>query len=176
MDVIAICGSPRQGNTEFILKRLLMKAEGAGHKTELVLLREKKIGYCMGCLGCDQSGACPISDDMDAILASMEKSDLIIFASPNYYNNVSGIMKVFFDRMNVLYGTDKLSGKKVSVIFVGEEVKTIQKAILSVESIANSFGMDIVCSLYLNGKGPRDIETNPESVQKIDDFAKIFLS
>ncbi len=43
MKILAICDSPRKGNTEFILKRILTKAETLGAKTELVLLREKRI-------------------------------------------------------------------------------------------------------------------------------------
>lgn len=54
MNIIAVCGSPRKGNTEFVLKRILTKAEELGVKTELILLREKRIEFCDGCLSCAQ--------------------------------------------------------------------------------------------------------------------------
>lgn len=176
MNIIAVCGSPRRGNTEFVLRRFLTRAEELGHKTELVLLREKRIEHCSGCLSCDDDGDCPIIDDMKIITERLAANDLIVFGSPNYFNNVTGLMKDFFDRLNVFYGTNKLNGKKVIAVFVGEEVKTIDKAIKSIESIANSFEMNIIGDLYINGKGPQDIENNPESIQKIDEFTKNILS
>lgn len=176
MDIIAICGSPRHGNTEFILRKLLEHAEASGHKTDLALLRKMDVRYCTGCLTCGDIGACPIADDMPSLIAKMEASDFIIFGSPNYYNNVSGMMKVFFDRLNVLYRTDRLKGKKAIVVFAGGEVETIDKAIVPVRSVTNSFGMEIVGSLYLRGEDCRDTEKNIDSVKKIDEFAKIYLS
>jgi multimeric flavodoxin WrbA len=177
MNIIAICGSPRKGNTEFTLKRFLTKAEEYGHKVELVLLREKRISYCNGCNICMREGnPCPIVDDAKMIMERMAANDMIVFGSPNYYNNVTGTMKVFFDRLNPFYSDKKLSGKKAIAIFVGDEVKSIDKAIFSVQSIANSFGLDLVGDLYLCASGPQDVERNAESVQKIDEFAKNILS
>ena len=45
MNIIALCGSPRDGNTEFTLKRILTKASELGASTELVLLRKKRIEF-----------------------------------------------------------------------------------------------------------------------------------
>ncbi len=176
MDIIAICGSPRHGNTEFILRRLLENAAAAGHETDLALLRKMDVRYCRGCLACDDTGACPISDDATLVIAKMEASDLIIFGSPNYYDNVSGMMKVFFDRLNVFYRTDRLREKKVVAVFAGGEGKTIDKAIVPVRSVMDSFGMEIVGSLYLCGENCRDVENDAESVRKIDDFSKDIFS
>lgn len=176
MNVIAICGSPRQGNTEFVLKRLLEKAEVAGHTTELVLLREKKVEHCLGCMACGSGGVCVVDDDMNPIIERMKTADMIIFGSPNYFNNVSGIMKDFFDRLHSLYHSKTLSGKKALVVFVGDGVKTIDKAIVSVRSITNSMEMEIVGDLYLTAGSPQGVENDSSSVQKIDDFARNFLS
>lgn len=176
MNIIAIGGSPRRGNTEFLLRRFLAKAEELGHKTGLVLLREKRIGRCGGCLVCDDDGACHIKDDMGLIVERMAADDLIVFASPNYFNNVPGLMKDFFDRLNPLYTDKKLKGKNAVVIFVGDEMKSIDKALQTVESVTNALEMNIVGDLFLNAKGYNDLENDPEGVQKIDEFAKNILS
>lgn len=176
MNIIAICGSPRKGNTEFILRRFLTKAEELGHKTELVLLREKRIERCGGCLSCDDSGECHIMDDMGAIINRMQANDLIIFGSPNYFNNVTGLMKDFFDRLNPFYKSQKLSGKQAIAMFAGDEMKSAEKIRTVVESLTNSLGISIIGDFYLNGKKPQDVENNPENIQKIDDFAKSILS
>lgn len=176
MNIIAICGSPRRGNTEFALKKLLTKAGELGHKTELILLREKKVEHCRGCLSCDDTGKCPILDDMNSITEKMVANDLIVFGSPNYFNNVSGLMKDFFDRLNPAYGNKKLDGKKAVVLFVGDEVRNIDKALVVVESLTNSLGISIIGDLYLNAKDAQGLENDPESVKKIDDFVVSVLS
>ncbi|MFA6897167.1 MAG: flavodoxin family protein [Patescibacteria group bacterium] len=178
MNIVAVCGSPRKGNTEFILKRFLIGAEDFGHKTDLVLLREKKIERCGGCLACDDDGVCGIRDDMNAIIEKLKANDLIVFGSPNYFSNVSGLMKDFFDRLHPVLVDDKLSGKKAIAIMAGEaeEAKSAEAAIATMTSVVDSFKMTMIGDLYLSGKKAQDVETNTESVQKIDDFAKNILS
>lgn len=174
MKIIAICGSPRRGNTEFILKRILTKAEELGAKTELALLREKRIEFCNGCLSCDSAGECNIRDDMQIMYPKLEEADLIIFGSPNYFSNVSGMMKNFIDRLNPFYTNKKLRNKKVVAVIVGgtDKPDTIKNSIKSIELAADWTKMPLVGDLYLVGEGPQDIENNPESIRKIDEFTK----
>jgi multimeric flavodoxin WrbA len=179
MNIIAICGSPRKGNTEFILKRFLTKAEELGHKTELVLLREKKVAHCNGCFDCEDNGMCNMRDDMNIIIERMKANDLIVFGSSNYFNNVSGIMKDFFDRLNPLRGENNvLAGKKTIAIMVGElsDQKSSAASIATIASVAEILKMTMVGDMYFTAKKIQDIEMNPEIVQKIDDFTKSVLS
>ncbi|MDD3006509.1 MAG: flavodoxin family protein [Candidatus Pacebacteria bacterium] len=177
MNIIAICGSPRKGNTEFVLRRFLIKAEEFGHKTDLILLREKKIGHCNSCFSCNDEGSCNMRDDMAGIVERIMADDLIVFGSPNYFNNVTGLMKDFMDRLQPLRVEDKLAGKKAVVIMVGEEGDSKSSAaIATMTSAADILKMAKVGDLYLVAKKALDVENNPESVQKIDDFAKNILS
>jgi multimeric flavodoxin WrbA len=127
MKVLGICGSPREGNSELLLRAALDGAEEAGAETELVLLREKHIGYCDGCATCEEGGEregeCHIEDDMQPLYRKLEEADAIVLASPNYYSNVSGLMKSFIDRMLVFYSPrkEKLRGKRGGIIAVGGE-------------------------------------------------------
>ena len=57
MKLICVCGSPRNGNTEWMLKRLHGMAGSRGVESELLLLRKLDIGTCNGCLTCDTGGA-----------------------------------------------------------------------------------------------------------------------
>ena len=174
MNIVAICGSPRDGNTEFTLKRILTKAGEFGASTELVLLREKRIEFCDGCLSCDSSGKCKIRDDMQIIYPKLEKADLIIFGSPNYFSNMSGMMKNFVDRMNPYYTNKVLDGKKIAVAVVGEvnNSNSVGKVISGFEAVVNSFKMSFVGDLFLTAKNPQDIENNPDDIKKIDEFTE----
>jgi multimeric flavodoxin WrbA len=174
MKIIAICGSPRRGNTEFALKRFLTKAETLGAKTALILLREKRIEFCNGCLSCDKTGECEIRDDMQLIYPELDSADLIILGSPNYFSNVSGTMKVFIDRLDPFCTNKKLKDKKIIAVIVGalSTSSSIEKSIRSIISAANALEASIAGDLYLIGEGVQDIENNPENIKKIDEFAE----
>ena len=79
---------------------LCQGAQEAGHSVETVYLREKKVGFCKGCLACLKVGHCVIADDAVEIAAKMHDSDVIVFATPVYYYSVSGQLKTVLDRAN----------------------------------------------------------------------------
>lgn len=179
MNIIAICGSPRKGNTEFVLKRILTKAEEFGAKTELILLREKRIEFCDGCLSCDSSGQCKIRDDMQIIYPRLEENDVIIFGSPNYFNNVSGFMKNFIDRLLPYYYKNKLINKKIVSVVVGasDKIEIIKKPANCIKEVADLLNISLIGEFSLVDKNkPNDVENNSESIKKIDEFAKNLVS
>ena len=121
MKAIGICGSPRNGsNTEILLREALKTMEKSGVETELILLREKNIELCKGCdEQCHNTGECIISDDMQKIYEKLSNSDVIIFGSPTYFDNVTGLMKNFMDRTDPLTAERKLKNKLAGIITVG---------------------------------------------------------
>jgi len=174
MKIIAICGSPRKGNTEFVLKRVLTKLEERGHKTRLILLREKRIQFCDGCLSCDKTGKCKSRDDMQTIYSQLEESDLIILGSPNYFHNMSGMMKSFVDRLNPFYTNLKLKDKKLVAVVVGasNKTETIKRSVGCLEAVADWFKIFFVGDIYLTARESDEVENNPESLGEIDKFAE----
>ena len=70
-------------------------------KHEIVQLSDITIEMCLGCRKCFEVGHCPLDDldDMKIIKEKMLQSDIILFASPVYAHNLSGIMKNFLDRI-----------------------------------------------------------------------------
>lgn len=94
-----------------------------GVDNEIVLLREKKINRCLGCMEyCNHELKCKISDDMSEIMDKMESADGFVFVSPNYFNMPTGLFKDFIDRCSVLFTADKLEQfkiKKAVVVCVG---------------------------------------------------------
>ena len=71
-----------------------------------ISLRDKNIGFCKGCLVCLKTGQCVIKDDAVEIAQKMHDAEVIAFASPIYYYEMSGQMKTMLDRANWLYGSD----------------------------------------------------------------------
>ncbi len=70
----------------------------AHHQVDKVLLREKKIGYCMGCGACQRAGQCAQKDDMADVLDSMVAADVIVLATPVYFYTMCAQMKTAIDR------------------------------------------------------------------------------
>lgn len=113
--VLLISGSNRAGNTNYILKMINREMINS----ELILLKEKNIEYCKGCLACHNISHCVINDDINEIIIKIIDSDLIVFGVPNYFDNVSGIFKNFMDRLHPLYKSGLAADKKVVFIYVG---------------------------------------------------------
>ncbi|ODS42379.1 MAG: iron-sulfur protein [Candidatus Altiarchaeales archaeon IMC4] len=102
MKITAFNGSPRgkNGNTHVMVEEFLKGANDAGADVENVFLAEKEIKPCKGCFGCwvKTPGKCVIKDDMEGSLSKFMSSDIVVFATPLYADNVTGIMKNFIDR------------------------------------------------------------------------------
>ena len=57
MNVLVIHGSMRKnGNTIILSEEFVRGAKEAGHKAEIVELRDKKFGDCLGCRACFNNG------------------------------------------------------------------------------------------------------------------------
>lgn len=106
-NVLIISSSLRKGsNSEALAAEFARGAADAGNKVQLISLRDKDIRFCRGCLACQKTQKCVIADDAPAIVAKMHDADVIAFASPIYYYEMSGQLKTLLDRANPLYPSD----------------------------------------------------------------------
>ena len=106
-NVLIISTSPRNGgNSESLALEFARGAQEAGNKVETVFFREKNIGFCKGCLACTKTNRCVIKDDAAELVEKMLAADVIAFATPIYYYEMSGQMKTLLDRGNPMYSAD----------------------------------------------------------------------
>ncbi len=106
-NIVIISSSFRKnGNSELLAKAFADGTKKAGNQVEVICLSEKTIGFCKGCLACQTSGHCVIADDAGAITEKMCQSDVIVFATPIYYYEMSGQLKTMLDRANALFVRD----------------------------------------------------------------------
>lgn len=105
MKIVLVNGSPkgRGSNTQIMAEAFLQGAQEAGAETVTVFLAEKKLQHCRGCFSCwlKTPGHCIIDDDMKHILADADGADVLVLASPLYFDTISGMLKVFMDRLVV---------------------------------------------------------------------------
>lgn len=105
--VIAISTSLRAGsNSDMLADKFIEGAQAAGNEVEKITLSGKNIGFCKGCLACQKLGKCVIDDDANAIMQKVLEADVVCWATPIYYYEMSGQMKVLIDRMNAMYSLD----------------------------------------------------------------------
>ena len=105
--VLIISASPRKNsNSEALALAFADGAKEAGHEVEFVSLRGKTVNFCRGCFVCQEKLRCVIRDDADAVCQKALGADVLVFATPIYYYEMSGQLKTLLDRLNPLFPSD----------------------------------------------------------------------
>jgi len=168
--IVIINGSLRaNGNTDAIIKSLLDGAESINAIIKKYVLRDKIINDCKGCYYCYNNNNCSIKDDMQEIHQDIQKSDLIILASPMYWWGVTGLMKTFIDRLYLYYPKRNghfVAGKRLLLIIpmnVNEEqhgreayISEIEPIQMTSKYIFKRLGIEIIDIIFypsLSAKG-----------------------
>ncbi len=105
--VVVISTSLRANSNSNVLAESFAKgAKDAGNEIDFISLRGKSIGFCTGCLACQECGECVIKDDALEITERVLEADVVVWATPIYYYEMSGQMKTLIDRMNSMFPKD----------------------------------------------------------------------
>jgi len=104
--IVGICGSPRKGATEYVLKKALNMLETMGFKTEFFTVRDKKIGFCTHCDHCLKHKECIIKDDMNTVYSLLKDTTGIIIATPVYNGGITAQTKAIMDRCRALFAAN----------------------------------------------------------------------
>lgn len=140
--ILILSSSPRKGgNSEILAAFFARGAQDAGHSVETIYLREKKFDFCKGCLACHKIGHCVIDDDAIEVAAKMHDADILVFATPIYYYNVSGQLKTILDRANPLYGSGYAFTKAYLLAAASEDAPdVVEGAVKTVQGWVDCFG------------------------------------
>jgi multimeric flavodoxin WrbA len=118
MRIVAINSSHRgdKGLTRFFIDTIFRGAGEAGADCEVVTLAKLKINRCLSCYRCqtgDPHLICVYNDkdDVRMIFDKMSGADIIVFATPVYLMNMTGLLKALLDRM---YSTMDINDARLS--------------------------------------------------------------
>ncbi len=103
--IVILNGSPRKrGNTSALVEAFTQGAQGAGHTVTTFHLDSMNLHGCKGCCCGDSGRECPCvqKDDMAAIYPAVKGCDVLVLASPLYYWNLSGQLRMAVDRLFAL--------------------------------------------------------------------------
>lgn len=112
INVLGISGSPRDGNSRYLLKEALKAAQDVDAKTVMIdeySFRGKKFSPCIACFRCDgdekrRKGECVIKDDFQALRDKWVGADVVIYSVPVYHVGIPGQLKCFMDRLGNTVG------------------------------------------------------------------------
>lgn len=107
--VLGISGSPRKGNSSFLLKKAMEGAKAVNPKavqTESYSIKGKTFNPCIACSYCAKhEGECVHKDDFEDLRKRWMEADAIIYSVPVYHMSIPGQLKCFIDRLgNSMFG------------------------------------------------------------------------
>lgn len=155
--VTAFIGSARKKNTYKSVLQFMNNLQALGEvEYEIVVLTDYQLGICKGCQLCVNKGEafCPLKDDRDVLLEKIKDSDGVIFATPNYTWNMSGIMKVFLDRFGFVVHRPRYFGKAFTSI-VTQAMGQGEKIVDYLNYTATTLGFNTVKGITLTGFDPK---------------------
>ena len=138
-------------------------ALSAGNNVEKISLAGKEIQFCRGCFACQKLGRCVIKDDVNDIMAKVHEADVVCWATPIYYYEMSGQMKTLIDRLNALYPQDyKFRDVYLLTTAAEDEEETPKRAEAGLTGWIDCFPKSrLAGTLFCGGvNDPRDIAGN----------------
>ena len=170
--VIVISTSLRRGsNSDMLADQFVEGAKAVGNEVEKISLVGKNIQFCKGYLGCQKLGHCVINDDVTDIMAKVLKADVVCWATPIYYYEMSGQMKTLIDRMNAMYEQDYTFRDVYLLTTAAEDdEQTPKRAEMGLTGWIDCYPKShLAGTLFCGGvNDPREIEGNPKLQEAFD--------
>lgn len=155
--VTAFVGSARKKNTYKAVVQFLNNLHALGDvESDIVVLSHYNLGICKGCQLCVNKGEalCPLKDDRDMLFDMIAASDGVIFATPNYTWNLSGMMKVFLDRFGFAIHRPRYFGIAFTSI-VTQAMGRGDKIVEYLDYTAFTLGFNVLKGMTITGFDPK---------------------
>jgi len=154
MKLLTISGSRNpQGQTARAAASLAEGARSAGCDTETIFLPSLNIERCRQCNDqgwglCSREGRCVIEDDLAEVAQKIRNADVVAFANPVYFGDLSESMRAFLDRLRriCIHGAKDISKGKpaVGICVAGGGGGGAPRCTVSLETVLATCGFDVV--------------------------------
>ena len=117
MKIAILNGSPKVGNTAAMVNAFAEGAKEAGHEVEILHVGKMKINGCLACEYCHSKGEgkCVQKDDMEKVMPAYLEADMIVYASPIYYFDMTAQISAAIQRV---YAIGKPAKAKKSALLL----------------------------------------------------------
>ncbi len=155
MQILAILGSRNpEGQTARATDALLNAAVGDGATVAKVFLPTVNMERCRQCDErgwgkCRSEGRCVIEDDFPAVTGKARNADVVVFATPVYFSDLSESLRAYLDRLRRITrhenGKKDIEGKPaIGIAVAGGGGGGAPECIQGMERILQTCGMDVL--------------------------------
>ena len=168
MKIAILNGSPRKQNTTAMVEAFAEGAKEAGHEVEILHVGKMKIGGCLGCEYCHTKGEgkCVQKDDMEKVMPAYLDADMIVYASPVYYFDVTAQLSAAMQRVYAIGKPAK--AKKAALLLSSGSPNTGAGAIANYQTMVGYLGMENMGVITAAG----DENKSEAKFAEIKEFAK----
>lgn len=166
MKILGISGSPRDKRTNYMIRKVL---KASVQDYELLMLKDLRIGHCVNCGACrTEPFICAQNDDIQLLHQKLIEADAFVFGSPVYFDNVSGLMKDFFDRCLGLYWSKLLHGKRVALVTCagGSRESSVEATLTAMVNFCRLQGLEVIGKVGSLNKNPESKDIELETLGK----------
>ena len=168
MKITVLNGSPRKQNTAAMAEAFAEGARAAGHEVEVLQVGKMKINGCLACEYCHGKGAgqCVQKDDMEKVMPAYKDCDMIVFASPIYYFDMTAQLSAAIQRVYAIGKPTKAA--KAALLLSSASPNPFEGAIATYKSMIGYMGLEDAGVITAAG----DENGSEAKLNAIRDFAR----
>ena len=168
MKITVLNGSPRKQNTAAMVEAFAEGAKAAGHEVEVIQVGRMKIAGCLACEYCHGKGEgkCIQRDDMEKVMPAYKDCDMIVFASPIYYFDVTAQLSAAIQRVYAIGKPAKAT--KAALLLSSASPNPFEGAVATYRTMIGFMGLEDAGIITAAGE-----ENGSEAkLREISDFAR----
>lgn len=158
--------------TNLILSKVL---ELTGENVDIHMYHPQNsyIKRCLGCTSCFITGKCTLEgkDDLNEIKEQMLAADFIIFGTPIYSANISGDMKIFFDRITHWMHLMRLAGKP-AIALTTSTGNGVHFTLNYLNTVMTFLGLKTIDKFNVNIFSPKQLEDSNFMKEEIHKYSQ----
>lgn len=131
--ILVLMGSPRiKGNTDLLADAFIEGAKESGNSITKINVCKNKTSGCLNCQYCvKHNGECVLKDGMDEIYPLLDKTDILVFATPLYYYGFSSQLKAVIDRFHAKSSMGGIKPMQSILLSVGADDEAAFKPLIT---------------------------------------------
>lgn len=101
--ILAFMGSERRHRSTEKFLDIFLEEKFKNDEIKKIIIKDFDFSPCISCYACAKDKECILKDDFTKIYPLIDNSDVVVFASPIYFNSLSARSKALVDRMQVYW-------------------------------------------------------------------------